>query len=448
MKRNRIRYGAPPRKRAPQSDLRNGDTQTLEIERLSLECRGIGKLNGKTVFVRGALPGEEVDAKITATHKRFDEAELIAVNRASDDRVTPPCPHFATCGGCDLQYLAADKQREQKEQLVLDQLRRFANVEPEQVEPAIISDDTGYRRTARIGINQRSDGTQLIGFRRRNSNKLTDIDLCPVLEPQLNKVLGELRTLLADEADIKRLTHADLSAGDNSTLLTLRITRTLPEVLEQKLSNWAQESGLNLALETAPGELKWLNQAGETTFCVDNPPLALAFTAGDFLQINADANRQMIDRAISWLAPTTNDSLLDLFCGLGNFTLALARRCSQVTGIEGSERMVKRATSNAQRNAIDNVNFQAADLTQTDALSAFKGVSAILLDPPRTGAADVIAKIASWETPKVLYIACNPSSLVRDAQTMAKAGYRMSRFAVTDMFPHTSHIESMALFER
>lgn len=452
MTRKRIQFGGPARRRSAPS---HGDTPAqVTIDNLSLEGRGVARLGGKTLFVEGALPGERVSVKITQRHKRYDEARITELIEASDERRQPPCPYYAQCGGCQLQHLEPRAQLRYKQALVLDQLQRFAGVEAERVEPALASPELGYRRSARIGINQRADGTLLIGFRRAASHKLIDIDQCQILEPRINALLNDLRrTLSAWQGSLKQLTHADINLGDDSGVLSLRITRSLPDALQVQLQAICRQHQFQLVLEGNLTSDAVDTGAPPLDYSLDPIPLRLGFQAGDFLQVNAALNRSMVARARDWLGATRQDRVLDLFCGLGNFTLPLALDAGEVVGVEGSGDMVERALTNARNNGLHNVEIFKSDLsrdireTHWYQQSQREGFDLILLDPPRTGAQSAVRHLVQYQARRILYIACNPSALVRDAQILRDGGYRLSRFCVMDMFPNTAHIESMALFE-
>lgn len=441
-------------RRGRRSSTALGQNAEVTIDNLSLEGRGVARLNGKTLFVEGALPGERVQVSINQVHKRHDEARLTALIEASSERRAAPCSHYQQCGGCQLQHLAPESQLAYKQTLVLDQLQRFADLRPEQLEPPLSGPDLGYRRSARIGINQRADGSLLIGFRRPGSHRLVDVDHCPVLEPRLNRLLSALReTLQRHQGALKQLTHAEITAGDESAVLSLRITRPLPPALLRCLAEICSAQGVQLRLEENQGLRALPLPVPELHYRLEPLPLELHFEAGDFLQVNASINRQMVARALQWLAPTPEDRVLDLFCGLGNFTLPLALHAGQVVAVEGAEEMVQRARENARRNGLENVQVYrsdlSADIRQTPWYSQGQreGFDLILLDPPRAGAREAVEHLIHYQARRILYVACNPSALVRDAHLLGEAGYRLSRFCVMDMFPHTAHIESMALFE-
>lgn len=445
-----MRKRTPPRRTAKKALPLNHEPLELTIEALSHEGRGIARVDGKTLFVAGALPGEQITARITQRHKRFDEAECIAIHTPSADRADPVCAHYGSCGGCDLQHLSHPRQIETKQQLVLDQLMRLGGVAPDTIETPLHSAPTGYRRSTRIGINRlQRDGSLIVGFRRRGSHKLTPISHCPVLTPPLSDVIGLLNNVLAGADDVRIITHAEATQGDHEGALTLRITRRPPPQLLQQLSDALAALQMKLYLDDGSGAIPFSAES-ELSYQLDTPPLTLSYRPGDFIQVNAEINRQMIERALAWLELSPASRVLDLFCGIGNFTLPLAQAASEVVGVEGSEEMVARATENAHANGLQNCSFYRADLSTDLRHQRWfnQGFDAIVLDPPRTGALEVIRQTAHYKARKILYVSCNPSALARDAAELVSQGYTLSRFCVMDMFPNTSHVESLALFER
>lgn len=422
----------------------------LAIEGLSHEGRGIARHDGKTIFVSGALSGETVEAHITKQHKRFAEAECIQVKQASPFRSEPVCPHYGVCGGCDLQHLEHAQQIEEKQAIVLDQLQRLGKIQPEQIEAPLRSQPEHYRRAARLGINQlQRDGSVVIGFRRRGSNKLTSVDHCPVLHEKLNQVISLLHQRLEHVENVRNITHAEVVMGDSEGALTLRTKKRLPDVLISTLAAAVEDIQLKLYLDDGEQVLPAAESA-HLTYTLPDHNLCLNFEPGDFLQVNAAVNAQMIQRAIDWLDLQKDDRVLDLFSGIGNFTLPLARYAGEVVGVEGSEHMVRRATENASRNHLDNTAFYKGDLSG-DLRHHYwynQGFNKVLLDPPRTGALEAIEQLQHYDADRILYVSCNPAALARDAAELVSQGYRFTRFCVMDMFPHTSHVESLALFEK
>lgn len=449
MKRKQSLFAKPiPQKKKPKAA--TPYPETLKIEGLSHEGRGIAKHNGKTIFVAGALPNEEVEYEITSKHRRYDEANCTQVLTESSQRTSPKCEHFGTCGGCDLQHLAHEHQIPTKQTLVLDQLNRLGKFTPEKVEEPITSTEWNYRRSCRIGINQMMrDGSALVGFRRRGSSKLTQIDHCPVLAEPLDKILSALPQVLEAEEQFKEITHGELTLGDNQGALTLRVKKRPSDALCQTLNNLAEQQNFKLYFDHGDKIEAYCDKA---VLSYKHQPTAtdIEFEPGDFIQVNNQVNQQMIDRAISWLNLEANDRVLDLFCGIGNFSLPLAKTAAHVVGIEGVEDMVARANTNAANNDLDNCEFYRADLSKDlRAMPWYKqGFNKILLDPPRTGALEIIKQLKNHQPEMILYVSCNPAALSRDGAELIEQGYVASRFCVMDMFPHTSHVESMVLFER
>ena len=447
MKHRRIRYGGPRQAAKKPSNL----DSPVEILSLSLDGRGVARPNGKTLFVRDALPGEKVEVTVEKSGKRFDEGCLYQLITGSEQRVEPACQYYGRCGGCDLQHLDSQAAVEMKQHELLTQLAKRAKVEPKSIDSPLQGNTRlGYRRAARIGINQRDTGELLIGFRRRNSAKLVDIEQCPVLTPSINDLLADLRSTLEQFDRIKHLTQIELVEGKSGLVVELRATKNLSDELRAALTDLARQHQADFALSIKEGARTKLNANPAATELELARSLKLAFSARDFVQVNSEVNEQMVSRVIDWLSPRADERALDLFSGLGNFSLPLAQRVKQVTAVEGSTAMVERCLANAAANGIDNIDAYSADLSQPNPAAPWLAQSydLILLDPPRQGAADIIAQIEHLRPRALVYIACDPSSLVRDAETLTAQGYSMSKLCIADMFPQTHHIESLALFER
>ncbi|MCP4597339.1 23S rRNA (uracil(1939)-C(5))-methyltransferase RlmD [Neptuniibacter sp.] len=450
MKRKPSLFAKPKAGSKPQRSKQMVYPDVLEVESLSHEGRGIAKVDGKTIFISGALPGESVKYKIDTQHRRYDEASCTEVIKASPQRVEAKCQHYGTCGGCDLQHLNHEDQISAKQTTVIDQLDRLGHFTPETIEQPIQSPEWNYRRSCRLGINQlQRDGSAIVGFRRRGSSKLTHISDCPVLAEPLNEILKALPSILETEEDFKGITHAELSEGDESGALTLRIKKPLTDHLSEKLQQLASEHNFSLFLDDGQ-KLQRTDKTAELFYQIENSSTQVYFEPGDFIQVNASVNNQMINRAITWLDLSKDDRVLDLFCGVGNFTLPIAGHVAAIVGVEGVEEMVERANQNASRNQLSNCSFYRANLSKDlRALPWYKqGFNKIILDPPRTGALEVIKQLEKHQADMILYVSCNPAALARDGAELIKQGYRPSRFCVMDMFPHTSHVESLVLFER
>lgn len=431
----------------------------VQIERLSHDGRGLAKRNGKTLFVDGALPGERIQARYSQRKSKFDQATTLQVVEPSPDRVDPDCPHYQHCGGCQLQHLRSEAQILAKQQQALDQLRRIGGLEPQQQLPLLDGPHWHYRRRARLGIFKPKGNSPLsLGFRRAQSNKLTPISQCAVLESRANRMIESLNSLLNEMKQPLAISHLELCLGDTQQALLIRHPRPLIEADQQALWQLCQTQRWQLFLQPAGADS--LHRLGDDqrqdslsyrlSVADGDSELELAFAPGDFTQINANINRNMIDLALQLLAPKPDDRILDLFCGLGNFTLALARQAGEVVGVEAVEAMVQRGRDNAARNACSNASFYAADLTQPILRKSWygKGFNKVLLDPPRAGAAELIEPLCKLKPEQILYISCDPATLARDAGLLAEQGYQLQQWGVMNMFPHTTHVESIALFQQ
>lgn len=423
------------------------------IDRLSHDGRGISQWQGKTLFIEGALVGERVSARFVREQGRLLEARVDQVLEAAPERQLPPCPHYALCGGCQWQHMAPEAQLAAKEKIVFDQLERWAGLVPKRRLPPIRSASEGYRSCARMGVWYEPDGRVTLGFRQRQSKQLVQVDLCLVLSERLNRLLAPLHTWLSHEHSARAITHVELLDSEAGAALVLRHTKAPGERDLQGLRRLASEQGCAIWLDDG-SQLRDL--AGQPcdprlSYSLPNQNLSLMYQPRDFIQVNAQVNQAMVTQALELLDLQPHEQVLDLFCGIGNFTLPLARVCAQVTGVEAVESMVERGRENAARAGLTNVRFIAADLTR---LSPFQleqrcgVVDALLLDPPRDGAREMVAHMAHLAPKRILYVSCNPATLARDAKILSEQGYDLAAAGVLDMFPHTQHVESMALFLR
>ena len=426
----------------------------LEIHGLSHDGRGVGRLDGKAVFVNGALMGETVRVRQIGRNRHFDEAVTLEVLKASDDRVVPRCQHFGVCAGCVLQHLAEDKQIEAKQQVLIENLARIGHVEAETILPPMTGDSWGYRRKGRLSVRyvEKKEKT-LVGFREIDSRFVADLSECHTVIPALGTRLPELSALV-DSLDAKRtIAQIEFIAGDGPVALIFRNLETLNESDAEKLKQFAISSGFAVFLQ--PGGVNSVVSLWplETSleFAIPKYDIRLAFKPLDFIQVNASLNQKMIDQAIAMLDPQAGERVLDLFCGLGNFTLPLARTAAAVVGVEGEAGLVARARENAVLNSISNAEFYAADLAKdlSDEPWMQQGFDKLLLDPPRVGAAEVLAQMPLKNIRRIVYVSCHPASLARDAGFLVRErGYKLKAAGVMDMFPHTAHVESIALFEK
>lgn len=424
------------------------------IESLSHEGRGVTRIEGKTVFVDGALPGEEVEFRYEKKHRNYDEASAVNILVSSPDRVVPECPHFGTCGGCALQHLSAERQILEKQGILLDNLQRLGNVVPESILPPLTSDAWGYRRKARIGVRYVPKKEKvLVGFREKRNRYLADLECCKVLHPSVGEHITDLSNLISDLKAYDQIAQIEIAVTDTVTALVFRNLAELVESDLEKLRLYADKFNVHVYLQPSGPDSVYLVYPDEShlSYTLEKYHLELFFQPTDFTQINAEINRKMIDRALELLEVGPDDRVLDLFCGIGNFTLPLASRAAQVTGVEGDNALIERARANAAYNQVENVEFHVNDLANdlTGARWLDRTYDRILLDPPRSGAGEVIELIARCGAKRIVYVSCHPASLARDAgELVNRHGYRLSAAGVMDMFPHTAHVESIALFTR
>jgi 23S rRNA (uracil1939-C5)-methyltransferase len=426
----------------------------LDITDLLHDGRGVGHLEGKAVFVTGALPGETVRVKQTGRNRNYDEGETLEVLKASPDRVQPRCEHFGVCSGCVLQHLDQDKQIAAKQHVLLENLSRLGHVEAERVLEPLADAAWGYRRKGRFSVRYvEKKGRTLVGFRELDPRFVAELRHCHTIVPALGMRIEELAALV-DSLDGKRaIPQIEFIAGDGPVALIFRHLEPLGAEDTARLLTFAQDSGFAVFLQPGGAESVhplWPEQL-ELSFAIPAFDLSLAFRPLDFIQVNAGLNQKMIARALELLNPQAGDRVLDLFCGLGNFTLPLSRKAGQVVGVEGDAGLVARARENAIRNQLTNVEFHAADLAKDLSQEPWmkQGFNKLVIDPPRAGAAEVLAQMPLKGVQRIVYVSCHPGSLARDAGFLVRErGYTLKAAGAMDMFPHTAHVESIALFEK
>ena len=425
-----------------------------DIDDLSHDGRGVARVNGKAVFVDNALPGERVRFRYTWTRQRFDEARTDQVLEPAAERVEPPCAHTAICGGCSLQHLDPEAQRRRKAAVLAEQLEHFGGLTPEHWLAPLTGPETGYRGQARLGVKYLDDKGALVGFREKRSSLVADIRQCEILRPELGHHLTELRELIAGLDTRRRIPQIEVSAGDDALALIFRHLDPLPEADRQRLIDFCRARQWHCFLQ--PGNEDTVHRIwpedGDERLHIRHADfdVELAFHPVDFMQVNPEMNRRMVPRALELLQVEPGHRVLDLFCGLGNFSLPLARRAGEVVGVEGSRAMVERGYENARRNGLDNADFYSWDLTRDPARQpwAERGFDRVLLDPPRSGAAEMIEHLPKLGAQRVVYVSCNPATLARDAGDLSRHGYCLESAGIMDMFPHTNHTESIAVFRR
>jgi len=421
------------------------------VESISHEGRGIARLDGKTIFIDGALPGEEVMFTYTSRRAKFDEGCVTEVIKASSERVEPVCPHFLLCGGCSIQHISPEAQRAHKESVLIDQFKHLAGLEIPELIPPLTSKNTGYRRKARLGVRfVIKKDKLLVGFREKSSGYLTDMSVCIVLHESVGQRLEELQSLIRSMTAYQKIAQIEVAVGDNHTTLVFRNLEELIASDIELLKEFAVNTGLHIWLQPKGPDTAtplWPEES-QLIYALPDYDVSYEFLPTDFTQVNADMNKKMVKQAIELLELKEDSKVLDLFCGIGNFSLPLARSCEQVIGIEGSDVMVERAKKNASNNNIKNIEYLAADLTKEIPVE-IKGIDRMLLDPPRTGALEVVSRMKEIGPDRIVYVSCNIATLARDAgELVTNQGYRLCSAGIMDMFPHTSHVESMAVFEK
>ncbi|WP_407352340.1 23S rRNA (uracil(1939)-C(5))-methyltransferase RlmD [Luteimonas sp. R10] len=426
----------------------------LDIVDLSHDGRGVARREGgKTVFVSGALPGERVMAKQTRRSRSFDEAVTLEVLQPSADRVAPRCPHFGTCGGCVLQHLAEDRQIAAKQRVLLENFERIGHVAPEAVLPPLTDAAWGYRRKGRFSVRrvEKKDKT-LVGFREQDPRFVADLSQCHTVIPRIGDGIEALSRLVDGLEARREIPQIEFIAGDDTVALVFRHLAPLSEADRDALAAFARAHGFAVFLQ--PGGVDSVHalwpEAPPLSFRLAPWGVELLFRPLDFIQVNAGLNEKMIARALALLDVQHGERVLDLFCGLGNFTLPLARVAGEAVGVEGEAGLVARARENAVHNGLENARFFAADLAQD--LSGHpwmrQGFDRLLLDPPRSGADGVLRQLPLKGLKRIVYVSCHPASLARDAGYLVnERGWKLRSAGVMDMFPHTAHVESIAMLE-
>lgn len=426
-----------------------------DIEKLSHDGRGIAYRNGKIQFVDGAMPGESVVAKVVGSRSKFDELRTLEILASAPERATPPCDFADLCGGCSLQHMTGDAQIEFKQKTLQENFAHFGGIEPLHWEPPMRSTGLAYRRKARLGVRfvPKRDSV-LVGFREKRNTFLTDIDRCVVMDTRIGERITDIRELLYGLEAHNTIPQIEVACGDDAAALVFRNMEALSAQDHAALVSFGKARDLHIYLQPkGPDTVHriWPEEGEERlSYRIEAFDLTLKFHPMDFTQVNADINQNMVAQAVDWLELKPEDRVLDLFCGLGNFTLPLARRAGQVVGVEGNDAMVVRGRENALLNGLDNVSFYGANL-QADFTSepwAAEGFDKILIDPPRSGALEICEYLAAFGAKRIVYVSCNPATLARDAGVLVSKGYYLVRAGVMDMFPHTTHVESIAVFER
>ena len=424
------------------------------ITGLSHDGRGIAHIDGKTIFLFGGLPNETVLFRYNKLHSRFDEGRVVEVLSASPERIKPRCAHFELCGGCSLQHMKAETQINTKQTALLELLQHQAGVQPNELLPPITGNPWFYRHKARLSIKYMSKKNKvLVGFREKNGRYVADINQCEILNTIGPKIdaFSQLFYELKARSEIPQM---EVATGDNHTAIILRHLTPLDESDLEKCRQFAKLHCLHLYLQPAGPDsihLAWPTDANPLlTYSLPKYDLQLQFHPTQFIQVNPEINQKMIAQALVLLDCQAHEQVLDLYCGIGNFSLPLSQQCAKVVGVEGSSSAVQQARANAHLNNITNCEFYCADLTDPPYTKTWAGqhFDKIVLDPPRTGAKELIPSIVKWKAGCVVYISCNPATLARDAKLLIENGYTLEKVGIMDMFPHTQHVETIALFKR
>jgi len=432
----------------------------ISIESMAHDGRGVGRgEDGKVVFVDYALPGETVVYVPVMNRKSYLFGSAIEVLEASEHRIEPKCQVFGQCGGCVLQHLDENIQLQYKQQQLLENFKKIGNVQPEELLTPMNGQHWGYRRRARLGAKfVPKKGGMIVGFRERNSSYIQPTDRCEVLYPEVSALLPDLRETLEKTSCNDKIPQVEISVADNAIVMIVRHLQTFVQSDLGLLTEFARRNQLQVFLQ--PGNLKSVHplfpaEPDALFYEFKEFDIRIEFLPTDFIQVNGGINDQLVSQTIHLLDVQKEDRVLDLFCGVGNFTLPLARKSGYVIGVEGDQALVNRALHNKQLNGLEYVDFHYGDLFKEDMSPSSHGdwldqkFDKILLDPPRSGAAEMIKRISQFEASKVVYVSCGPATLARDAGVMVNEhGYRMTHAGVIDMFPHTAHVESIAVFEK
>jgi 23S rRNA (uracil1939-C5)-methyltransferase len=445
------------------------EQEWLTVDSLDLDAQGVARRSdGKVVFIEGALPGEVVTCSTGRSKNQWEQGVMTAMRRESAQRVRPACPHFGlhagACGGCKMQHLHPHAQVAVKQRVLEDNLWHLAKLRPEQMLRPIEGPAWGYRHRARLSVRHvAKKGTVLVGFHERKSRYVADMQVCPVLPEKISRMLMPLRELIGAMDQRDRLPQVELAIGDDVSALVLRHLEPLGPADLRRLRDFGAEHGVQWWLQPkGPDSVHGLDEAGsELAYALPEFGVRLTFKPTDFTQVNAAINGVLVGHALRLLQVRRDEHVIDWFCGLGNFSLPLATQAAQVLGIEGSEALVQRARDNAARNGLAaQASFEARDLFAFGAgdLVARGHADKWLVDPPREGAfalAKALAElhaapVAPWLPPRrIVYVSCNPATLARDAGLLVhQAGYRCTHAGIVNMFPHTAHVESVAVFER
>ena len=439
-------------KATPKNTTKNKLSKQVLIEKLDHQGRGIATLDKKPLFIDGALLNEQLDVEIIENKKRFSKGLIKKILTPSLARIEPACPHYDECGGCHLQHCNSETQREIKGAGLQDLFKRFAKQDKITLSDPIFESDWAYRRTARFGLqfNKKSKTIEM-GFRKKGTNSLVNQKVCPVLLPELEALITPLKTLLNNLQSKAHLGHVELITSDQGVVILLRHLQKLPSDDVALIEQFSTQYSISFYVQSTKAGIQCLFGQDVLTYKLPEWNCTFNFSPSDFLQVNAQINQRMVSQAMNWLNLDKDDHVLDLFCGLGNFTLPIAGQVKKVIGVEGVQNMVDRATDNARLNNIENAIFYQADLSAERLIKApwaVQDINKILLDPARAGAYECMSFIIKLKPTHIVYVSCDPVTLARDSELLLNAGYHLDKLGLLDMFPQTAHMESMALFRK
>ena len=431
------------------------------ITSLDYESRGVAKLNGKTIFVNNALPQEIAQIRITQDKAHFAEAQVEQIVQPSPYRRAPACPHYGDCGGCAMQHVEFTAQVAMKQRVFEEQLQRIGKVQPESLLPPVYGTPWHYRSRTRLAVHTSANGKVVLGYQAKRSHKIVGINQCLLLPEHVSGCLGIIHDALQDMVNVQPkvgIRSVEISVGEGVTAVNIVSQKRQPENVLCALSGCLNraEGGKQIwqvwqQIGSAKPQAVSPHDAPPLVFRLPEFGLTMPFQLGDFTQINLPLNEIMVARAVHFLDPQPHERIADLFCGLGNFTLPLAKRAAEVVGIEGSAALTQRAVANARANGLPNAQFASADLfaATPDTLAALGRFDKMLLDPPRAGAFAVVQALhAPYLPQRIVYISCNPATLARDVAVLASKGYRFATAGMMNLFPQTSHVEAIGVFER
>jgi len=436
----------------------NKKTSNVVVDILSLdhEGHGIARIDGKVTFVDGALAGEQVEINVYRQHAKYNSANAVAILKASAQRTTPRCQYFGRCGGCSMQHLEPSAQVAAKQRVLEDNLAHIGKVKAEIILPALHGPSWNYRSRARLSARLvDKKGGVLVGFREKRSSYIVDMTSCEILTPDVSRLLQPLRELTVQFSNADRIPQIEIAVGEHITVLVFRLLAPWSDDDAAKVRAFAEQHGVQVWEQSKGPETVrpfWPETAPELSYSMPEFGLVMPFKPIDFTQVNTAINRALVSRAMRLLQPQPGERIADLFCGLGNFTLPIATSGADVVGIEGNAELVARARENALHNQLPNAHFAVDNLFEmtSEKFAALGHFDKLLIDPPRSGAIELINALPDSDGPhRIVYVSCDPATLARDAEALChNKGYRLAAAGVANMFPHTAHVESIALFER